>query len=84
MYENYSEESYNNNLCSDQVSVSKQVKDRKNFRYKKTKLFLNYNLCPYYMIFYGMVKDWAKEDLTDSFWVSNKTMRNSQFLSQYQ
>ena len=51
---------------------------------KKTKLFLNHNLCPYYMIFYGMVKDWAKEDLINSFWVSNGTIRNSQFLSQYQ
>ena len=41
LYENSSEENYNKNQSSDQVSVSELVKDRKNFRNKKPKLSLN-------------------------------------------
>ena len=41
LYENSSEENYNKNLSCDQVSVSEQIKDRKNISYKKSKLFLN-------------------------------------------
>ena len=43
-------------MKSDQVSVSDQVKDRKNFSNKRPKLFLNQSLCPYYRILYGRVK----------------------------
>ena len=44
IYENSSEENYNKNGSTDQVSVSEQVKDRKNFSNKKKKLFLNQSL----------------------------------------
>ena len=44
LYENSSKENYNKNLSSYQVSVSKQVKDRKNFCNEKPKLFLNQSL----------------------------------------
>ena len=54
--ENSSEENYNKNRSNDQVSASEQVKDRKNFSNKKTKLFLNQSLCPYYRMLYGRLK----------------------------
>ena len=74
-YENSSEENCNKNLSSDQVSVSEQVKDRKNFSIKKLKLFLNQSLCPYYRLLYGRVKELARDDLIDSFWISNGTIK---------
>ena len=43
LYGNSGEENHNN-LNSNQVSISKHVKDRKNFSYKKQKLFLNQSL----------------------------------------
>lgn len=39
LYENSSEENYHKDLCSNQVIVSEQVKDGRNFSYKKPKLF---------------------------------------------
>ena len=39
LYENSSEENYHKDLFSNQVSVSEQVKDGKNFSYTKPKLF---------------------------------------------
>ena len=74
-YENSSEENCNKNLSSDQVSVSEQVKDRKNFSIKKLKLFLNQSLCPYYRLLYGRVKELARDNLIDSFWISNGTIK---------
>ena len=56
LYENSSEQNYNKNRSSDQVSASEQVKDRKNFSNKKTKLFLNQSLCPCYRMLYGRLK----------------------------
>ena len=75
LYENSSEENYNNNLSSDQVGVSEQVKDRENFSNKKPKLFFNQSLCPYYRMLYGRVKELAREGLVDSFWISNGTIK---------
>ena len=56
LLKNCSHKNYNKDLSSDQVSVSEQVKNRKNFSYKKPKLFLNQCLCPYYIMLYGRVK----------------------------
>ena len=53
LYENFSEKNYNKNRSSDQVSVSEQIKDRKNFSNKKSKLSLNQSLSPYYRMLYG-------------------------------
>ena len=53
LYENFSEKNYNKNRSSDQVSVSEQIKDRKNFSNKKSKLSLNRSLSPYYRMLYG-------------------------------
>ena len=75
LYENSSEENCNKNRSSDQVSVSEQVKDRKNFSNKKPELFLNQSLCPYYRMLYGRVKELAREGLVDSFWISNGTIK---------
>ena len=67
LYENSSEENDDNNLCGNKLSVSKHVKDRKNFGYKKTKIFLNQSFCPYYRMLYVSVKELARESLIYSF-----------------
>ena len=40
LYENSNKENHNKNLSSNQFSVSKQSKDRKNFSNKKPELFV--------------------------------------------
>ena len=75
LYENSSNENYNKNLSSNQVSVSEQVNDRKNFSYKKPKLFLNQSLCPYYRMLCGRAKELAREGLIYSFRISNGTIK---------
>ena len=75
LYENFSEENYNKNFSSVQVSVSEQVKDRKNFSNKSPKLFLKQSLSRYYRMLYGRVKELAREGLIDSFWISNGTKK---------
>ena len=66
LYE-YSGEENDENLCGNKVSVSRHVKDRKNFGYKKPKISLNQSLCPYYRMLYVSVKELARESLIDSF-----------------
>ena len=73
MYENSSKENDDNNLSGKQASVSEQVRERVMI-IKKTKIFLNQNLCSYYRMLYGKVKELAKEGLIDSFWISNRTI----------
>ena len=58
LYENSREESYNKNLSSNQVSVSEQVKDKKNFSCIKPKLFLNQSI--YYGMLYGGLNNWLE------------------------
>ena len=60
LYENYSEENYNNNLSSDQVGVSEQVKDRENFSNKN----LSYSLTRVFVLtiecFMVELKNWLE------------------------
>ena len=67
MYENSNKESDDNNHSGDQVSLFDQVKDRKSYGYKKSKIFLNQSLCRNYRMFYDEVKKLAREGLIDSF-----------------
>ena len=67
------------NFCDNEISVSEQVKERKNFRNKETKIFLNQSLCLYYRMIYGRVKELAKEGLTGSFWILNGTIKIKEY-----
>ena len=39
------------------------------------KIFINQSLCSYYRKLYGLVKALSNEDLIDSFWISNGTIK---------
>ena len=42
---------------------------------KKTKLFLNQSLWPYYRMLYGRVKELAREGLVASFWIQMELLK---------
>ena len=67
MYERSSKENNDKNFSSNQASVSKQVKDRKSYGYKKTKSLINESFCPYRGMLYVKIKELTREGLADLF-----------------
>ena len=56
------------------ISINHDDDDNTN-NTNKRKIFIDQSLCPYYRKLYGMLKDLNNEDLIDSFWIANGTIK---------